>query len=64
MSLSKLPATARHQGVVSLRHSHNFRFGQDDVFVSVKVKVPSNPVSEGSSKEIVMDLLYYVVLTF
>ena len=28
-----------HQGVVSLRHSHNFRFGQDDIFVSVKVKV-------------------------
>jgi hypothetical protein len=31
---------AQHQGVVSLRHSHNFRFGQDDIFVSVKVKVP------------------------
>mmetsp|Transcript_40657 Transcript_40657/g.83085 ORF Transcript_40657/g.83085 Transcript_40657/m.83085 type:complete len:463 (-) Transcript_40657:132-1520(-) len=31
-------------GVVSLRHSHNFRFGQDDMFVSVKVKATTESI--------------------
>ncbi|CAL1148704.1 unnamed protein product [Cladocopium goreaui] len=31
-------------GVVSLRHSHNFRFGQDDIFVSVKVKATTESI--------------------